>query len=189
MKITLTRATPSTARPADASPRTARSRWTRRAAAAAIVATGIAASGVAFAAWTVAGAGAGSAGAAEASDLASVTFAIGDDLYPGLLADGKLTVTNPNPFPVKITAVTFQNPVSDPTACTVAIGGTATDVRFINLTSQGFVLAASSGAVEITLPGIVQMDEEASNDCQSATFTADVVLTAASTTDAVNTGD
>jgi len=158
-------------------------------AAAATVAIGVAASGIAVAAWTVSGEGDGSAAASEAADLASVSFVIDDELYPGFIADGTLTVTNPNLFPVKITAVTFSDPASDPVACTIAVGGTTTDVRFLNLTGLSFVLAAESGAVEIDLTDIVEMDGEASNDCQLATFTADIVLTAASTTDAVNTGD
>jgi len=173
-----------------------RPRWTRRVAAATTVAVGLAVSGVAVAAWTVSGAGEGSAAAAEAADLSSVSFSVSDELYPGFIAAGTLTVTNTNPFPVKITAITFQNPTSTDTdeadisaSCTIAIGGTTTDVRFLNLTSQNFVLAASSGAIEITLADIVEMDDDASNDCQNATFGADVVLTAASTTDAVNTGD
>jgi len=189
MRITLTKATPATENPADASPRTTRSRWTRRVVAAATVAIGITASGIAVAAWSVSGAGTGTAGAAEADNLASVSFAIDDDLYPGFIADGTLTVTNPNPFPVKITAITFAEPESSEAGCDVAIGDTEKDVWFTNLTAQSFVLAATSGAVEITLPSIVRMNDGASNDCQNATFTADIVLTAASTTDAVNTGD
>jgi len=174
---------------ADASPRPVRARWGRRLAAAATVAAGIAVSGVAFAAWTVGGSGEGSATASEAVDLASVSFAIDDELYPGFLASGTLSVTNPNPFPVKITAITFQSPESTAGGCTIAIGGTTTDVRFLNLTAQSFVLAATSGAVVIPLDDIAEMDGDAANACQNATFTADVVLTAASTTDAVNTGD
>jgi hypothetical protein len=189
MNDKLTTATLATEHSIDAHPHPNRSRWTRRVAAAAAVAIGVVASGVAVAAWTVGGSGDGSAAAAEAADLSAVSFSIDDELYPGFLADGTLTVTNTNPFPVKITAITFASPATLADGCEVAVGGTTADVRFLNLSDQNFVLAAASGVVNITLAEIVQMDDEASNACQNATFTAEVVLTAASTTDPVNTVD
>ena len=180
MNITLRKAAPATEHPLDASPRTARSRWTRRLAAASTVAVAVVASGVAFAAWQVTATGAGEATASTATEITNAALTISTSLYPGLVTNGTVLVNNENLFNVAIKGVTFSNVESSVGGCTVAIGGTEADVRFTNLTGLTLVIAAETEST-ITLPDFIEMDEEAANACQGATFTADVTLTAEST--------
>jgi len=191
MNITLRKAAPATEHPSEASPRAARSRWTRRIAAAATVTIAVAASGVAIAAWNVGGSGTGAATAAEAASLNNISFALDEEtlLYPGFKGDGTLTVTNPNPFPVVITAITFTGSESSAAECSVSHDGSAADVMFLDQADTEFVLAANSGAVSIVLEDVIEMAVLAADECQNQTFDATVGLAAASTNLAVNTGD
>jgi hypothetical protein len=180
MNITQSSAAPETNHPATASPRKARSRWTRRVAAAATVAIGIAASGVAFAAWNVTGTGDGAATAANAENLVIENFVLSAALYPGLTTGGTLTVSNPNLFPVNITDVAFgtldiTNAGDD---CTIVLS----QVTFTNVTGAELFLAADTENIDLTLTDIVTMGSGANDDCQGATFTAPITLTAESTT-------
>ena len=66
------------------------------------------AASVAFAAWTATGAGHGyaKAGTAEAVTTIDASASTSAQLYPGGSGDVKLTVSNPNDYPVKLASIT-----------------------------------------------------------------------------------
>jgi hypothetical protein len=155
----------------------------RRTVTAAIVtmAAVAAAASVATAAWNVTGSGSGSAAASSAVPLVIEGFVLDVPLYPGLTADGRLTVSNPNLFPVNITDVVFGTLVVSDAAgagCTIV----ASHVTFADTTSAALFLAADTEDIELVLSGVATMGAGSSNDCQGATFTAPISLTAESTT-------
>jgi hypothetical protein len=142
--------------------------------------TALVVTGLIVAAWSTGGSGnsyakAGTASALTLNDASASTAA---DLYPGSNAAVKLSVTNPNPFPVRITAVTKQAAgaiTSDRgTACNASTG-----VTFANQTGLALDLPAN-GTTTFTLPGAVSMSNASDNSCQGAVFTIPVDVTAAS---------
>jgi hypothetical protein len=146
------------------------------AAIAALVATG-----VLFAAWSTSGSGNGYAKAGSASSLSigDASASTSADLYPGASGAVKLKVTNPNPFPVRITAVTKQaagSITSDKgAACNASTGVTFTDQSGLTLD-----LPAGPATSTFTLSGAVAMSNASDNTCQGALFTIPVDVTAIS---------
>lgn len=132
-------------------------------------------SGVAFASWTLTGTGTGTADAAVAATLAS-ELSVPTNLYPGLTTDATLSVTNPNDFPVEVTAVTFTGTVE---VGTPADGCTDVNsqVSFADASDLTFTIAADSTDTT-TLASIVVMGVTADDECQGKTFTQDFDLTA-----------
>ncbi len=134
--------------------------------------------GVGLAAWATSGSGTASAGAATASaiTLGDASAAVGTDLYPG--ADGalKVKVTNPNSFPVRITAVSGNGAITSNAgaACNAAHG-----VTFTNQTGLTLDLAAGA-TTTFSLAGAVHMSNASDNACQGAVFSIPVTVTAAS---------
>ena len=137
-------------------------------------------SGVLFAAWSTRGSGNGYAKAATASALtlndASVSTTA--DLYPGANGNVRLSVTNPNPFPVRITAVTKQAAATI-TSDKGAACNASTGVTFTNQSGLTLDLAASTTST-FTLTNAVSMSNASDNSCQGAVFTVPVDVTAAS---------
>jgi hypothetical protein len=87
-------------------------------------------------------------------------------------------VTNPNSFPVRITAVSKQavgSITSDKgAACNASTGVTFTD-------QSGLTLDLAAGATStFTLSGAVSMSNASDNSCQGAIFTIPVDVTAVS---------
>ena len=139
-------------------------------------------SGVAFASWTLSGNGTGTAGATNALDLTDIIISVDDPLYPGATSDATITVTNPNPFPVSITAVDFTGSVAvtgDPSGCTVFDDHAVT---FANASSLSLFVDANAEDAEVTLPSAVTMGSTAADACQDRTFTQAFTLDAESTT-------
>jgi hypothetical protein len=143
------------------------------------VVAGFAVSSIAFAAWTLSGEGDGVAQASTAVDLVVGGLALDDDLYPGLTTSATLTVSNPNAFPVRITAVDFGVvQITGGDGCTV--GNAA--VTFADLTGLDLYLAPGADAVEHTLSNVVTMGAASNTGCQGAAFEATFTLDAESTT-------
>ncbi|HEV8065021.1 MAG TPA: hypothetical protein VGP46_09325, partial [Acidimicrobiales bacterium] len=95
---------------------------------AAAVAAVLVGGGVAFAAWSASGSGTGSALAYTAQTVTVNTVALTSSsasLYPGGPAGNVyFTVTNPNPYAVKITNIAWGTPVSaNPSACPNSVIG------------------------------------------------------------------
>jgi hypothetical protein len=142
-------------------------------------------SGVAFASWTLSGTGTGAAEATVASSLDVDIEAV--NLYPGAEASAEITIENPNPFPVLITAVTF-----DSEADVTVTGGIAGDgdacstsnaaVTFNNLTGLSIEVPAAdgddAGVATAQLSAAVEMGTNSANRCQSASFTKPFSVTA-----------
>src|SRR5262245_47087255 len=80
-------------------------RRTRRVALVAFASGLLFISGVALAEWLATGTGSGYAKAANAENLTTNVTVASESLYPGGTGDLALTVNNPNPFPVTVTAV------------------------------------------------------------------------------------
>ncbi len=96
-----------------------RLKWTRKAKVVGAVVGALLAGGGAYAAtnWTVGLAG-GSSGEAQSATVSNLTIsavaspAAANVLYPGGTGDVVLTITNPNPFPVTVTAVNLPTNTS-----------------------------------------------------------------------------
>ena len=143
------------------------------------IVAGFAVSSIAFAAWTLSGEGDGVAQASTAVDLVVDDFALDDELYPGLTTGATLTVSNPNAFPVRITAVDFGGlQITGGDGCTV--GNAA--VTFADLTGLDLYLAPGADAVEHALPDVVTMGPTSNTGCQGAAFEAAFTLDAQSST-------
>lgn len=136
--------------------------------------------GILFAAWSTGGSGNGyaKAGSASALTVGDASASTTGDLYPGATGAVKLKVTNPNSFPVRITAVTKQAAASITSdkgaACNASTGVTFTD-------QSGLTLDLAAGATStFTLSGAVSMTNASDNTCQGAVFTIPVDVTAIS---------
>jgi hypothetical protein len=138
--------------------------------------TALTVTGIIVAAWSTSGSGNGYAKAASASALT-----IGDasasttaDLYPGATGAVKLKVTNPNSFPIRVTAVTKQASSSITSdkgaACTAATGVTFTD-------QSGLTLDVVAGRTStFTLTGAVAMTNASDNSDAVGTLPAPSVF-------------
>ena len=142
-----------------------------------VITTTLLAAGVAFAAWNAGGTGSGyakatSAQALSTTDVAATTTA---QLFPGGTADVKIKISNPNPYPVRITSITGNGAITSDkgAACDASTGVTYTNQ------SGTFDVAANSDA-SFTLLGAVAMSNSSDNTCQGAVFTVPVSLSGAS---------
>ena len=137
-------------------------------------------SGVLIAAWSTSGSGNGyaKAGTASALTIGDASASTTGDLYPGGTGAVKLKVTNPNPFPVRITSVTKQT-AGTITSDKGAACDAATGVTFTNTT--GLTQAVGAGAtVTFSLAGKVAMSNASDNTCQGAVFSVPITLAATS---------
>jgi hypothetical protein len=146
--------------------------------AAVVAALGV--SGALYAAWSTSGSGSGyaKAGTASALTLSDASASTSADLYPGGTGAVKVRITNPNPFPVRVTSVAKQTGgtiTSDKgAACNASTGVTFTD-------QTGLTLDLAAGATTtFTLSGAVSMSNASDNSCQGALFTIPVDVTGAS---------
>jgi hypothetical protein len=148
--------------------------------ALAALAAALGAAGIAVAAWL--SSGSGKPGVAAGSALPPTTGAVaGSAVTSGLLTPGAtgtavVTVTNPNPYKVKILTIA-------PNGTATASGGvgtcTTTGVSFI--AAQPGVTLAAKGSTTLTLAGAVAMSTASESGCQGATFTVPVTVGVAST--------
>jgi hypothetical protein len=138
----------------------------------------LAAAGLAYAAWTSSGTGSGYAKAQSAQALTTVDVSASTaaTLYPGATGNVEIRISNPNPYPVQVTSVTGNGPI---TADAGHASCTVTGVTFANQTGQTINVPAG-GATTTTLTGAASMDNTSSNGCQGATFTIPVSLSGAS---------
>ena len=144
----------------------------------ALLLSAVAASAV-IAAWVTNGTGPVYAKAQTSSNLtlSDASASTTADLYPGATGSVKLKVTNPNPFPVRITSVAKQ--ASAITSDKGAACDASTGVTFSDQT--GLTLDVAAGAtVTLTLANAISMSNASDNSCQGALFTIPVNVTGAS---------
>lgn len=147
-------------------------RLPRRLSVTAVVFAGLMAAGIAFAAWTATGTGSGYAKATTAQVLTTVdaSATAAATLYPGATGDVELEISNPNPYPVRVTSVTGNGAItaSAPGCNAGSVGFTDQDPVTLDV--------PASGSASFTLSGAVTMDGTANDDCQGAVFTIPVSL-------------
>ena len=133
--------------------------------------------GASYAAWTTNGTGTASAQAGTATPLTTSAAAVTTGvLYPnGPAGDVKITVNNPNPYPVTITQIAGTGTVT-------ATGGTGTcTVTGVSLTTQNGSFAVPAGdSATFTFAGAAAMSALSQDGCQGATFAIGVTLAGAS---------
>jgi hypothetical protein len=136
-----------------------------------------------YAAWTSTGSGSGYAKAGTAIDLNTVDVSASTTatLYPGSSGDVLIKISNPNPYPIRVTGVSLNGTI---TADAGHSGCTTTGVSFTNQTSLAIDVAAKSGGVngmtQTTLSGAASMSNASLDACQGAIFTIPVTLSGAS---------
>ena len=154
--------------------RRGRTRARSRGSLIAAVVAALAVTGAAAAYWTGGGggAGAGSTGTTQPVTLSPATPVA--QLYPGGRSGVRLTVTNPNPAPVRVDSFGLDT--------TQGTGGFAVDaghagcgLSSLSVTTDtnggaGWTIPGG-GAVTLTLADALAMHTTAANACQGATFT------------------
>lgn len=135
--------------------------------------------GIATAAWLVSGTGAVTSQAASAVNLTVSAGTPTASLYPGASGGVVANVTNPNPFPVRVTSASFGAVTVSPLSGRVCAAGSITTSGPVTLASP-VLLPANSGATTVTIPNAVTMSSNADDGCQGATFSIQVTLTGAS---------
>jgi hypothetical protein len=143
-----------------------------------LAATALLAVGTAAAAWSITGKGSGTAKASGVTSLvlADTSGFTTAGLVPGSTADLKLRISNPNGFPVRITAVSGNGAITSDkgAACDVAAGVTVA-------AETGLALDLGAGATStLTVPNAMSMSNSSANACQGAVFAVPVSLAAVS---------
>jgi hypothetical protein len=151
---------------------------TARITAGGIVVGAMLAAGVAFAAWTATGSGSGYAKATTAQALTTVDVSASTPatLYPGATGNVKLSISNPNPYPVTVSSVSGNGAITSEkgAACNASTG-----VTYSNQTGLSLAVPAA-GSATFTLAGAVSMSNASDDSCQGAVFTIPVSLSGAS---------
>jgi len=153
--------------------RTGISRGKKIGAIAAFVAV-VAGGGAAWALWSAGGTGSGRTTALTAQSI-TVTAATGPaSLYPGA-TDGDITftLTNPNPYPVRMTAMTSGAITSSNPACAT------TNITVAPATGLTLDVAANATTGLQSINNVVSMVAGAPDACQGVTFTITLTLTGA----------
>jgi hypothetical protein len=170
--------------------RAPRNRWTRRArlatGAASVVLTAALA---AYATNWLVGLSAGSDGQAQSATISNLTITAsatpspGNTLYPGGSGDVVVTISNPNSFPVTITAV--QLPANTSYAAGYSDSGLATPVAGCNASSNASLVVwtgatgSSGSSHSLTTPLVVAASGKANNPL-TVTFTNEATMGASS---------
>lgn len=145
---------------------------TKKAAAVGAVLAATLAGGIAMAAWTATGTGPGEARAISAVNIVVTARTGAADLYPGF-ADGDVyfALANPNPYPVRMTAMTSG-------AVTSSIPGCAPSNVTVDATAGLSLNVPASGSLDpASIADVVSMASAAPDDCQGAVFTVQLTLT------------
>lgn len=159
--------------------RTAKRRWSRGIVAlAAVTAAVLVAAATALAYWTTIGSGAASGAAANTQ---AVTLTVGiptAQLYPGAQADMAVDVSNPNPVPVHLGALSLDTG-SGTGGFDVDAGHSGCDLSVLSFTTQTNGAAgwsvpakvgATNGVLTLDLSDAVVMGAGAADACQGASF-------------------
>jgi hypothetical protein len=154
-----------------------RSRWHGRVFVVALLVVAALGTSVAFASWLASGTGSGSAKARVAQPLTTLSATASPTLYPGGTGDFVITIGNPNPYPVTVTSISANGPItSDHEGCDAPTHG----VSFTDQT--GVFPVPANGSATFTLAAAVAMADTSPEACQGATFTIPVKLSGGSGT-------
>lgn len=123
--------------------------------------------GIAFAAWTVDGSGSGAATTATAKDLTVVASSVDTGIYPGGPAgDVGFKVTNPNPFDVRLTSVSYGQLGTGASACAAQHVTLAQ-----NAPTSVDLLVPAGQTVTSTIDGVLSLASAADDSCQGVPLT------------------
>jgi len=142
-------------------------------AVGAIVAT----AGAALAVWTVTGSGQAEGGATVAQSLVIIPVAPSNfTLYPGGPAGVvEYEISNPNPFAITVTTITYGTPIStNTTSCpssNVSVDASAP-------TSFSTPIPANAVNDAFGIPGVLDLSHSAPNGCQGVAFLVPIQITA-----------
>ncbi|AGZ38759.1 LamG domain-containing protein [Actinoplanes friuliensis] len=131
------------------------------------------ASGAAYGYWGTMGTGSGSAQTGTAAPLTLTPGTPTTRLYPGGSADVAVTVTNPNPYAVRVGRLALDT-AQGTGGFAVDAGHAACGVASLAFATQsnggdGWTIPAN-GALSLQLAGALTMTTAAANACQGATF-------------------
>ena len=139
-------------------------------------ATALALSSGAVAYYTSAGHGSSSASVASPDPLSiTAQTPVTNLLYPGGSGELDATLSNPNPFQVRVNSLVLGG-----SGIGVDSGHSACDTSAVHFVSQsnggsGWTVPAkvgpTEGTLDLALAGAISMDADAANACQGATFT------------------
>lgn len=131
--------------------------------------------GLAFAAWTSTGSGTGSAASTtdQASTIAPVTLDVADELYPGATKSTKVTIDNPNDYPVIVTGISAG---SSDAVNGCAAGSVITDAQSdaAGLTQSGVATTVIPANDDASYTLVLRMTDDPSDACKSQTFSMDL---------------
>lgn len=149
-------------------------RWRAAAGAAAVATVGAVCSGTACAYFQATGSGAGAARAAPLEAPVVVAATPAAAVLPGTTGALAMTVTNPDPVPLTVTAVSPAGPASpvDDAGCPAADDG----LSVAGTEGLGLWLAPDA-TTTVTVPGVVTMAAAAPASCQGVTFDVPVTVT------------
>lgn len=150
--------------------------FVRAAAIGAVAAVAFGATIVVYAAWSAAGSGTGSAKALHAQGVTAAAGSGAADLYPGGTGTLYYTLTNPNPYGITFSSVTFGTVVSSDSVNCPATNVTASTAT-LNLTTSPVTVAAGASGVAGSFAGTITMSHSAPDGCQGVTFTVPITLT------------
>jgi hypothetical protein len=159
-------------------------KWKLIAAAGSLAA--MATTALVLAAWTTNGSGSGyvKAGTSQTLSTVDVSASTTASLYPGVSGNVLIKVSNPNPYPVRVTGVSLNGTNGDITADAGHAGCTTTGVSFTNQTGLTIdvpaKVGATNGETQATLNNAASMSNASLDACQGATFTIPVSLSAQS---------
>lgn len=143
-------------------------------------------SAIVFAAWLAPGSGSATskAGSSQALSTLDASASTSATLYPGVNGDVTVKISNPNPFPVRVTSVALDGANSDIAPDGGHASCSPTGVSFTDQTGLSIDVPAKSGgtngSVTATLTGAASMSNASANGCQGATFTIPVTMSGSS---------
>jgi hypothetical protein len=155
-----------------------RHKLNRRAVATLALLAALSGAALVHAAWTAGGQGSGYVEAGTATPLGTLDASAQTtaSLYPGGTGDVLVEVDNPNPYPVKVTAVSLRGEAGDIAADASHAACDPTGVSFDDRTGLAVDVDAESSR-RVTLAGAARMSNASADGCQGATFTIPLDLT------------
>ena len=119
--------------------------------------------------WTAVGVASGSAQTGTATVSVVASTVPGSPLYPGGSGTVRVSINNPNPFVMQLTAITGAGTVSATPSCS------PTGVTFTDQTGLNISLPANTTTV-VDRTNAASMSNASANGCQGATFTIPVSI-------------